>query len=62
MFEQMLLLKTDNKFHGGFFWFVCLLLCYRCLFYALQIVGAQVFEEDRKKNRKEGRISTGKIF
>lgn len=61
MFEQMSLLKTDSKFHGEFL-FVFLLLCYLCVVNALQIVGAQVFEEDRKKNRKEGRISTGEIF
>lgn len=61
MFEQMLLLKTDSKFHGGFL-FVFLLLCYLCVVNALQIVGAQVFEEDGKTNRKEGRISTGEIF
>lgn len=52
MFERMLLLKIDNKFHGVFL-FVFLLLCYLCLFNALQIVvDARIFEEDRRKDRE----------
>lgn len=46
MFEWILLLKINNKFHGfGFF----LLLCFLCLYNALHIVGAQMLEEDRER-------------
>lgn len=49
MFEQILLLKIDSKFHGFFFFF-------SRLYNTLHIVGVQMFEEDRRKDIKEEKI------
>lgn len=49
----MLLLKIDNKFHGVFFvcfFTITLPMLIQCL------VDAQIFEEDRRKDREEGGI------
>lgn len=53
MFEQILLI-IDDKFHGFvlfFYYYVTF-----CLYNALHIVGAQIFEEERKKDKNERRI------
>lgn len=52
MLEQILLLKIVS-FMGVFLFCFLLLLCYLCLYNALHIVDAQIFEEDRMKDRKE---------
>lgn len=61
MFEHILLLKIDKKFHR-FFVSLFLVLYYLCLYNALHTVGAQIFEEGGRKQRKEGRIQTAENF
>lgn len=55
MFEQILLLKIDSKFHGFFLFTLMIPML-------IQWLGVQMFEEDRRKDIKEGKNLNGGIL